>query len=101
MTTLALAAPLSDAGVPSIVWAFVLRVVESALPGEVYTYIYRGTQGTTEYVLTPVDPGLTAGADAAERSVILAARAKGPSGSCSFRTLAFRRVDGAWVKRAR
>lgn len=98
MTTLAMPVIHDEASLPSIVWAFVQRVVERAVPGEVYTYIYRGTQGATEYVLTPIEPKSP---DVSERSIVLAARPKTPGGPCTFRTLAFRRENGVWVKTAR
>lgn len=101
LTTLAIPAIQDDATLPSIVWAFIQRVVERAVPGEVYTYIYRGTQGATEYVLTPLEKPLRPGVERSERSIVLAARPKTPGGACTFRTLAFRRENGVWVKTPR
>jgi len=101
MTTLAMPMTREETAVPSIVWAFVQRVVEQGTPGEVYTYIHRGVEGTTEYVLTPIAKPLPPGAEARERSIVLAARPKTPSAACTFRTLAFRRENGVWVKTAR
>ena len=99
MTVLAVSS-VSERTMPSMVWAFVLRVVEYGRPGQVYTYIHRGSSGTTEYVVTP---GGEWSAEATEdecRSLVMAARTKA-AGTSSLRSLAFRRQNGAWVKSGR
>jgi hypothetical protein len=87
-------ASATDVTLPSMVRGFVLRVVEQARPGQVYTYICRGVDGTTEYVATPGEEWPEP-AERRVRSLVLAIRT--PRASL-FHTLEFRRTNGAWVQ---